>query len=86
MGSCAHKVITIYTLRLKNGSQGDHYLYNEVEKSHKAEKVTKKKINNYNHEEKSCKVSKRSVQNCMSCAHMTPRVNVDGRMDRQTNV
>ena len=61
MGSCAHKVITIYTLRLKNGSQGDHYLYNEVEKSHKAEKVTKKKINNYNHEEKSCKVSKKKI-------------------------
>ena len=35
---------------------------------------------------KTCKVSKRSVQNCKrSCAHKTPRVNVDERMDGRTN-
>ena len=41
-------------------------------------------------EKHTCKVSKQSVQNCYrSCAHKTPRVNVDGwtknrRMDEQT--
>ena len=37
------------------------------------------------HEENTCKVSKRSVQNCKrSCAHKTPRVNVDGWTNRRT--
>ena len=38
------------------------------------------------YDENTCKVSKRSVQNCMkSCAHKTPRVNVDGWTNRRTN-
>ena len=38
------------------------------------------------HEENTCKVSKRSVQNCKrSCANKTPRVNVDGCTNGQMN-
>ena len=58
-------------------------------------KSDKKWSNNYTqitctssyHEENTCKVSKWSVQNCKrSCAHKTPRVNVDGWADGRTNV
>ena len=38
------------------------------------------------HEENTCKVSKRSIQNCKrSCAHNTPRVNVEERTDGWMN-
>ena len=82
MRSCAHKVPTVYTLWSKN------------DKVHKVEKVTKNKLTNYiqttctssYHDENTSKVSKRLVQNCKrSCAHKTPRVNVDGQTDGRMN-
>ena len=77
-------------------SQGTHCLYIEVEKwlSSQSGKSDKKESNNYiqttctssHHEENICKVSKRSVKNCRrSCAHKTPRVNVDGGTEGRTD-
>ena len=57
-------------------------------------KSDKKLYNNYiqttctssYHDENTCNVSKKLVQNCKrSCAHKTPRVNVDGRTDEWTD-
>ena len=77
-------------------SQGTHCLYIEVKEwlSSRSGKSDKKKSHNYiqttctssYHDENTCKVSKRLVQNCKrSCAHKTPRVNVDGWTDERTN-
>ena len=74
-------------------SQGTHI---EVEKllSSQSGKSDKKLSNSYiqttctssYHDENTSKVSKRLGQNCKrSCAHKTPRVNVDGRTGRRTN-
>ena len=68
------KVPTVYTLRSKK------------DLVHKVEKVTKINltiISKSYHDENTCKVSKRLVENCKrSCAHKTPRVNADGWTDR----
>ena len=57
------------------------------------EKVTKKSNNNSQstctssyHDENTCKISRRSVQNCKRrCAHKTPKVNVNGRTNGRMN-
>ena len=76
-------------------TRGTHCLYIEGEKwlSSQCGRSDKKCSNNYAqttctssyHEENTCKVSKWSVQNCKrSCAHKTPRVNVDGKTNGRT--
>ena len=77
-------------------TRGTHCLYIEVKKwlSSQCGKSDKKESNNYiqttcissYYEENICKVSKWSVQNCKrSFAHKTPRVNVDGKTNGQTD-
>ena len=81
MRSCAHKVPTVYTLRLKN------------DQVHKAEKVIKNNLTiiskphaHAHTMKKTSAVSKRLVKNFKrSCAHKTPMVNVDGGTDRWTD-
>ena len=72
-------------------SQGTHCLYTEVDKVHKVEKVKENNLTiiskSHAHPHTMMKTLAKFKKDWYkrSCAHKTPRINVDGRMNGRTN-